>query len=680
MGSTTKGMYRAILAAAGTLLAAAAYAAETDVMDLSLEDLLKADVMTASRKTQRLSDVAGAVFVITREDIERSGVTSIPEALRMVPGVQVARLANNRWAVSVRGFNGRFANKLLVLMDGRSIYSPLFSGVFWEAEDTLLEDIDRIEVIRGPGAALWGANAVNGVINIITRKARDTQGTLVAASAGTDRDGALAARYGGQVGDGHFRVWAKGLRKGESVGLTGAPGNDYWRAMRAGFRGDWNTGSGGRVTVSGGVHDGTTGDRWNLADLTSPAGFVPTPMTQVNRGAHLLGRHEWYSESGDESVLQAYVDRTELVVQNAIRENRTTADLDFQRRMRIGDRNDLVWGLGYRHSRDSVDTQGVFLTLQPTERTYRLMSAFVHDEITLVPESLRLILGERLEHNSFTGLESQPTARLMWTPSPSQAVWGAISRAVRTPSRAEGDALVNLTVTPASPPAIPLPVLLRNLPRPDHSLQSEVVKALEFGYRHQIHGGLSLDATAFRNDYSRLRTATTSTQQLVLVPPFHVVQNIMPGNVLEARTHGFELAADWHALQWWRLQPSYTYLRVRVVGAYADPVTVADAVALKDTAPRHQLSLRSSMTLSGRSQFDLWLRRVGKYGNSGGGEIPGYTTLDLRYAWRPVAGLELSVVGQNLFDRRHPEIVPDLLPSETLQIQRSLYVKAKWQF
>ena len=340
---------RAALVALGTLLAGAAQAVDAEAIDLSLEDLLKADVMTASRKAQRLSDVAAAVFVVTREDIERSGATSIPDALRMVPGVQVAKLANNRWAVSVRGFNGRFANKLLVLMDGRSIYSPLFSGVFWEAEDTLLEDIDRIEVIRGPGAALWGANAVNGVINIITRKTRDTQGTLVAASAGTDRDGALAARYGGQAGDGHFRVWAKGFRRGESVGLTGVAGNDHWRATRAGFRGDWNTDAGGRFTVSGGFHDSTTGDRWNLADLASPAGFTATPMSQSNRGAHLLGRHEWFSEGGDESVLQASVDQTELIVRNAIREHRTTADLDFQRRARFADRHDLVWGLGAFH-------------------------------------------------------------------------------------------------------------------------------------------------------------------------------------------------------------------------------------------------------------------------------------------------------------------------------------------
>ncbi len=669
---------RALVAVVATFAAAAAGAVDVDAIDLSLEDLLKTDVMTASRKAQRLNDVAGAVFVISREDIERSGVTSIPEALRMVPGVQVARLANNRWAVSVRGFNGRFANKLLVLMDGRSIYSPLFSGVFWEVEDTLLEDIDRIEVIRGPGAALWGANAVNGVINIITRKARDTQGTLLAASAGTDRDGALAARYGGQIGEGHFRIWAKGFRRGESVGLAGAPGNDDWRAMRAGFRGDWNTESGGRVTLSGGVQDGTSGDRWNLADVTSPSGFTPNDVRQQNRGGHLLGRVEWYSDGGDESVLQGYVDQGRLEVGNLIRETRLTADLDFQRRVRFAERHDLVWGLGYRHSRDRIETSG-FLSIPPNERTYRLASVFAHDEITLAPETLRMILGGRLENNNFTGTEFQPTLRLMWTPNPAQAVWGSLSRAVRTPSRAENDATVDLSATPASPPGIPLPVLLRNLPPANHRLEAEVVKALELGYRHQFHPRLSLDATVFRNDYTKLNTSPTGALDFVLAPIPHLVQNLAPANANEARTHGLELAVDWHALPWWRLQPAYTYLRMSMASTVNDPASKGDAEMTSKGAPRHQLSLRSSMTLSNRSQFDVWLRHVAST-TWPGGSVPRYTTLDLRYAWRAMPGLELSVVGQNLLDRRHAEIVPFQLPSEALQVQRSLYVKAKWQF
>lgn len=680
MGSTTKGMYRAILAAAGTLLAAAAYAAETDVMDLSLEDLLKADVMTASRKTQRLSDVAGAVFVITREDIERSGVTSIPEALRMVPGVQVARLANNRWAVSVRGFNGRFANKLLVLMDGRSIYSPLFSGVFWEVEDTVLEDIDRIEVIRGPGAALWGANAVNGVINIITRKARDTQGTLLAASAGTDGDGALTARYGGQMGDGHFRVWAKGFRRGESVGLAGAPGHDDWRAMRTGFRGDWNAGAGGRVTVSGAVHEGTTGDQWNLADVTSPSGFTANVVQQKNRGGHLLGRVEWYSDSGAESVLQGYADHGRMEVGNLIHETRQTVDLDFQQRVRFAEQHDLVWGLGYRHSRDHIDTARSFLSIPPNERTYRLASVFLHDEIALAPETLRMVLGGRLENNNYTGTEFQPTVRLMWMPSPSQAIWGSLSRAVRTPSRAENDATVELSAMPADPPGRLVPLLMRNLPPANHSLQAEVVKALELGYRHQFHQRLSIDATVFRNDYTKLNSSPLlGIPNLVLAPIPHLVQNLLPANVNEARTHGLELAVDWHALSWWRLQPAYTYLRVNAASTVSDRASAEDAASTGKREPRHQWSLRSSMTLSGRSQFDVWLRHVAST-TWPGGSAPRYTTMDLRYAWRVLPGLELSVVGQNLLDRRHPEIIPFQLPSEPLQIQRSLYVKAKWQF
>ena len=664
--------------ALGATAAHAAAAAPAEPADLSLEELLKADVQTASRKSQHLQDVAAAVFVITREDIERSGATSIPEVLRMAPGVQVARLANNRWAVSARGFNGRFANKLLVLMDGRSIYSPLFSGVVWETEDTLLEDIDRIEVIRGPGASLWGANAVNGVINIITRKARDTRGTLAVASIGSEDRGMLALRHGMAVGDGNLRVWGKALARDTSVDLQGQAGNDYWREGRAGFRGDWNLDASRRLSLSGATYSSRTGDKYLLPSLTSPDGIAPTDMVQRASGGHLLARHEWLWADGSEAALQGYVDHSDLEVVSAVHDQRTTVDLDFQHRPHLGGTHDVVWGLGYRESRDHI-TSGSLLSITPDHRNWYLASAFLQDEITLAPETWRLVLGTRLERNSYTGFEPQPNLRMIWTPTPQQTVWGALSRAVRTPSRAELAAQIDLQVTPASPP-FPA-VLTRNVPDPNHPLGNEVVKAFELGYRQQLNTQLSFDVALFHNRYSMLRGGALGAQTFEFTPVPHAVQAISPNNGVTARTQGIELALDWHVRPAWRIQPAYSWMHIDARPTSADPVEASAATEYNNSAPRQQFSLRSSTTLADRSQVDLWLRHVGALPSSAGSSgVAAYTTLDLRYAWRLRPGLELSVVGQNLLDSQHPEFVPDLLPSQSLQMQRGVVAKAKWQF
>lgn len=663
------------MSAIATALASATAlaAAEPEALDLGLEELLKADVMTASRKSQQLRDVAAAVFVISREDIERSGATSIPEALRMAPGVQVARLANDRWAVTARGFAGRFSNKLLVLMDGRSIYSPLFSGVIWESEDTLLEDVDRIEVIRGPGAAMWGANAVNGVINIITRKSRDTQGNLAVAGAGTEEKAFGAVRHGGAAGDGHYRVWAKGFSRDASVTVTGNRGNDRWVSGRVGFRGDWPLAEGRRLMVSGSAHSGPAWDRWNMPDIASPAGFTPENFKQGNEGAHILGRHEWANADGSEASLQAYVDYSRVEGEGVIDQRRTTFDLDFQHRLLLGERHDLIWGLGYRYSADRIES-GRVINLQPAKQSFNLFSAFLHDEITLVPDTLLLSLGGRLEHNSYTGFEPQPNLRLMWTPNTRQSIWAALSRAVRTPSRAERDVQLDLGVIPSTSPA--QPPILNRLMRKDPKMDSEKLTALEVGYRHQIGSNLSLDIAAFANRYDGLRALVMGQPELLLSPLPHVVQALHVANDLDARAHGAEIALDWHVTPWWRIQPSYTFLHTHSIPKRDDPMAEETARIMDASAPRHQASLRSSMSLPKRQQFDAWLRYVGSLGST----IPAYTTLDLRYAWRVSDMLEFSLVGQNLLDGRHPEFIPDFLPSETMEVERGMYFKVKWQF
>ncbi len=655
----------------------------TAAQDLSLEELLRVDVTTASRKAQAVQDVAAAVFVITRDDIERSGSTSIPEVLRMAPGVEVARLSSGRWAVSARGFNGRFANKLLVLMDGRSIYSPLFSGVLWEMEGTLLEDIERIEIIRGPGAALWGANAVNGVINIITRHTRDTQGGLVAVGAGNVENGSVAARYGSTLGNGFYRLWAKTESQRSFEDAAGHSGNNGSRTSRAGFRADMTLASGSGLSLSGGMVSNVAGDRWNVASLTAANGVAVTDTTQTNEAVHLLSRYSRLGGDGSETIVQAYVEQNRILLAQAFEQRRTTVDLDVQHRPRLSGAHDIVFGANYRFSGDEITTTtGSILQIDPKNRDFTLTSVFINDEITLVPDRLRATLGARLEHTSFTGLEPQPHARLAWTPSRTQTFWTAVSRAVRTPSRAEPDATVDLAVAPPSA-QVPFPVLLRNVPPANRGKVSETVNALEFGYRQQVDTNLSLDVTAFHNYYSRLSGARLGPQQIVFRPFPYVVQEAIPANNLEGRTWGLELAMDWRPQRAWRIQGAYSYLKAEITpGTPGDAVELGSATRLSNSAPQHQVMLRSSVSLGNGREMDAKVRYVSAIQADASGVAPvdAYTSLDLRYAWRPLPKLTLSVTGENLLNERHAEFVPDLLPSQLLVVPRSVYFKALWQF
>lgn len=669
-------------ALAALLLAASGGAsALEDATELSLEDLLKAEVVTVARKSQTLQSSAAAVFIINRDDIERSGATSIPEALRLAPGVQVARISNNRWAVSVRGFNGRFSNKLLVLMDGRSIYSQLFSGVIWEAEDTLLEDIDRIEVIRGPGAAMWGANAMNGVINIITRKARDTQGGLVTAGGGDKEGGFAGVRYGGAAESGHFRLWGKAFSRDESVNLAGQEGSDDWRSARIGFRGDWTLSADRRFTLSGGAHQGKSGERWDKPDRALIS--VSTRITQTNEGAHLLGRHEWTHGDGSESALQAYAEASEIDVRTQLRERRQTFDLDFQHRATMARVHDLMWGVGYRYSSDEIDTRDLF-RIDPERRDFRLLSAFFHDDITLIPETVRLMLGTRLEDNNITGFAPQPNVRLLWTPDANRTLWASAARAVRTPSRTERDLRADLSVIPPFDQTnpTPLPAVLRYTPRAEDALKNEKVTSYELGYRQQLGSRVSIDVAFFQADYDDLRSAYQGAVDPSNVAAGYLVQTISPDNNLKARSDGLELVLDYHATQWWRLQPSYTYLHIKGMPGAGDPISRNYATFLVNSAPRHQWSLRSSVNLPNRQLFDLWYRHTSgrDVASVNGGSVPAYSTLDFRYAWRFKPGWELSLVGQNLLENRHVEFWQDQLPAEVTQVERAWYGKIKAQF
>jgi len=648
--------------ASGDLLSAR----QSELMQMSIQELMDIEVTSVSKKQQKIAETAAAVFVITREDIKRSGATNIPDLLRMVPGLEVARINANRWAVSSRSFNGQFANKLLVLMDGRSVYNPFFSGVSWDVQDTVLEDIERIEVIRGPGASLWGANAVNGVINIITKSAGDTQGGLIEAGGGSEERGFSTARYGGKLSeDAFYRVYAKYFNRDAGTVVFSGDGNDDWQQGRSGFRLDWQSSSRDSLTLQGDAYKGSAGQSVTLASLLPPFELIADDEINV-AGANVLGRWKRSLSDTSDMGLQIYYDWAEREeVEFSYRYN--VFDIDWQHLFAAGERHEVVWGLGCRVTRYSSDGTFTF-TMDPESSTDPLFSAFVQDEIALVDERLLLTLGSKLEHNEYSGFEVQPTARLMWKPVENHEVWAAVSRAVRTPSPVEQDARFNVAVLP--------PDTLLSL-FGDDNYDSEDLLAYELGYRSQLTSRFSLDVATFYNDYTKLRAVQLESPFYEFSPsPPHVVIPLIFNNDLDGASYGVEVAADWRLLTWWRLQAAYTFLQLHL-DSKGESIE-AESEILEGTSPEHQFSLRSSMDLPKKVKLDLWLRYVDALPDL---EVDSYVTLDARLAWQPLENLELSLVGQNLLDGQHLEYRPELelqfIPTE---VERSGYAKVTWYF
>jgi iron complex outermembrane receptor protein len=648
---------------------------QTDLTTLSLEQLMNIEVTSVAKKAQKVSDAAAAIFVITQEDIRRSGVTSIPDALRLAPGMQVARIDSNKWAISSRGFNGRFANKLLVLMDGRTVYTPAFSGVYWEVQDTLLDDVERIEIIRGPGATLWGANAVNGIINIITKKAWDTQGGLVTAGGGTEERGFGAMRYGARLGDDAFvRVYAKYFNRDGFVDPTGTDTDDDWDVVRGGFRLDWQASEHDTLTLQGDLYNGNASQMLTLPALTAP--FSLTVNDDIDfLGVNLLSRWQHTFSSTSDMTVQLYYDRTDREEALFVEESRDTIDLDFQHRFTMGARQEIIWGFGYRYTHDDV-TNTFFASITPDSRGNHLFSAFVQDDIILIQDRLRLTLGSKFEHNDYTGFEVQPNARLLWTPHTRHTVWAAVSRAVRTPSRGENDVRFNRLVIPPGTPMLnpgPLPALVALIG--DDDFKSEVVLAYELGYRLRPLDRLSVDIAVFFNDYDNLRTVEPGAPFVETDPaPPHVVVPAIFDNKMHGESYGVELMVDWRPWDWWRMQVTYTYLQLDL-DVDRDSLDTG-AVEVEGHSPHHQFSFRSSLDLPWALEFDAWLRYVDDLPNL---DVGSYVTLDLRLAWRPLKQLELSIVGQNLIASRHLEFVQESFPFPT-EIERSVYGKITWRF
>ncbi len=645
------------------------------LLDLNIEELMNIKVTTVSRRPQKLTEVASAVFVITQDDIRRSGATNIPDALRMAPGVVVERIGTDVWAVSIRGFDSRFSNKLQVLIDGRSVYSPIFSGVQWSQQDTLIEDIERIEVIRGPNAGVWGANAVNGVINIITKKAADTQGTLLTAGGGSFEQGFVGARYGGKINEETpFRIYAKGFTRDSTASLTGGNNNDQWHSARGGFRIDHNRGI-DQFTLQGDIFSNFIGD--NTINKSTLA--LPSISANGQRGHEEGGniRFRWDRVISDRSsiMLQTYYDHFRRVLPNS-NNNAESFDIDFQHRFPMFGRHDVTWGSNYRlYHNNILDTSTT--TYTPQTRTNQLFSGFIRNEITLIPDRLLFTLGTRLDRNDFTGLEIQPNARLMWIPNTENSIWMAVSRAVRTPSRAENDVHIKTALLKNVPGLSDLPFPALAMLEGNHHFKSEKLIAYELGYRHLFSPKASVDIAGFVNDYSQLRDFSFGALSLSTGLPNQFLLPLIVNNQASAVTYGFEVSADWKPLDKWRLQSNYSFLEMQISSSQLAKKVDPGTGAADKINPQHQFSLRSNYDLSEKLQFNVWLRYTSDISYY---KIPGYVTMDTRLAFKPTRNIELFIVGQNLFSQNHQEFVADIIPSAAAFISRGIYAGAQWRF
>lgn len=644
-----------------------------DVTNMTMEDLMNMQVTSVSKRAQKVADAPAAIFVITQDDIQRSGARNIPELLEMVPGLEVARIDENKWAIGSRGFNGRFDDKLLVLIDGRSVYTPLFSGVYWDVQDVMLEDVDRIEVIRGPGATLWGANAVDGVINIITKKAKDTQSALVKAGGGDEEITADGVRYGGQVGDkGYYRAYVKGFEFASSTSMTGLNAYDGWNQESGGFRSDWTLTPADSLTVEGQMYGSRNGETLTVPTLTAPSYSATYLNTGNYSGGSVLTR--WNHSFSDSSIsLQAYFDRTNFADPHLFVDHESVYDLEFQHDFHVGNSHNIVWGAGYRSIQDRSDASFT-VAVNPSQGQYNQFNAFFQDEIGLLDGRLRLTLGSKLDHNDFTGFEYEPNVRLLVNLGANQSVWGAVSRAVRTPAITEEGLQLNVAVVPPGALGNPLPILEQV--QGSHSFKSEDLLAYEVGYRVQATKTFSADIAAFYNDYSNLRTAEPGAPGTVGNPPTAVVFPLIAENKMSGGTYGIEPFFNWKVLPIWKVYANYSYLQMNIHKNANSLDTTPDLP--NGINPKNQAYFQSSFDLPKHIEQHLSVRYVEKlpsYNNPSSPDynIPSYTTLDAGVRWTPVRGVTLGFDGLNWLDNRHIEFIPDFINTTPTVVTRSIF-------
>lgn len=617
-----------VLAACGGPPALGALLKVADIADLSLEQLTRITVTSVSRREETLAEAPASIFLITAEDIRRSGATTLPEALRLAPNLQVARTDTSQYAISARGGNTNTANNMLVLIDGRTVYTPLYSGVFWDAQNVMLEDVERIEVISGPGGTLWGTNAVNGVINIVTLPASKTQGALLAGGAGNMERGA-SGRFGGELsGGGHYRVYAKYYDRDGHDLASGAGARDDANRWQSGFRMDWDR-SADSVTLQGDTYGADVDNLGGKRDLS---------------GSNLLARWKGKSGADTDFRLQAYYDRTEREHLGSFKEKRETLDIEYQRATRLAPGHTFVWGAGYRTSRDEIGNSAT-LAFIPDRRTLDWSDVFVQDELTLLP-GVQGTLGLRLENNGYTGAEWLPNARLAWKPSAEHLVWSAISRAVRAPSRIDRD-----LYAPGTPPYT---VLAGN-----DSFKSEIANVFEVGYRGQLTPAASLSLTAFHHDFRDLRSLELSADGMRVFT-----------NGFDGRTTGIEGWGDYRFTPGWRVTGGFVVMNER--HTLKPGRTDFGGLPALGNDPRRTAMLRTQWDFAPRHEFDLTWRYVGELPNP---VVPSYSVLDARLGWRVSRALQLSLLVQNALDRKYSEFGT---PAARAVLERSYFVKLTW--
>ena len=617
-----------------------------DLTELSIEELLHVEVTSVALKSQPINQSPAAIFVLTQDDIRRSGANSIPEALRLVPGLIVARIDSNKWAISSRSETERFSDDLLVMIDGKTVWAPSVAGTFWETIDTVLEDIDRIEVIRGPGGTLLGANAINGAIHIITKKAKDTQGALVTIGGGTEERAFTSVRYGGHLGqDFHFRVFGKAFERDRNFNETGSHGD--WRMGRGGLRADWDITSNDALTLQSNIYTGRAGQQSTIPTLIAPD-FTRTQAEDVRlQGQDLMLRWGHTFSTQSDLNVQFYYDRMQRD-EISFKERRQTYNLDLRHRFPLFRNQEIVWGFGFRSTTDDIEPDRTF-SADPAHRTLRTIKGLIQDEFRFFNDQLRLAIGAQFLTHSYTGLLIQPTVRASWTLNDRHALWAAVNRSNRVPSRLEREGLQREEGSGTG--------FSRLLGNPNQ--RAEDLWGFEAGYRATLHPTLSLDLAVF---YTTERLSPTEAE----VGP----DTEQYGNQEHLQSYGGEAALNWQILPWWRLRPTFSVLRV------LDDVH-GDQIQEQSGQPAHQASLRSLMNLTETMELDATYRFVDRIAEFG---VHHYHNLDVRLGYRPTKSWELSLVGHNLLETHHQEFFPGLFHTQPTEVQRGVYGKLTWRF
>jgi iron complex outermembrane receptor protein len=640
-----------------------------DLTSMNIEDLMNIKVTSVSRTEEKLSRTASAVFVIGPEDIADSGALNIPDLLRMAPGVDVAQLTSNTWAIGVRGFNGRFSNKVLVLLDGRAVYTTTTGGVFWDVLNLPLEDIERIEIIRGPGGSVWGANAVDGVINIITRKSDETLGGLITAGAGNLDQGFGTVQYGGTLGKKtDYRIYTKYQNEDHTPNAAGQEGGDGWHLLNGGFRADSTLSEKDTLTIQGSIYTGEEGvPRFSLTSISPPAsGFVDSPVPLSGGYLESVWNHTFSARS--DTSLQLSYDTYQR--HDALGEGRKTFNADFQHHFLWADRQNILWGLALRYT-SSQANGSLFVSLDPPDRNDYLFSSFVQDEIALVPDRLFLTIGTKLERSYYTGWAAMPSARLAWQINGRHTVWAAYSRPIRTP--AETDIAIRSNVA-GFIGAGGVPTVIELEGNPDFG--NETLAAYELGFRTAVSKKLSIDFASYYNDYKDEQTMEPGAPFPVTTAPLHLVLPLTYGNLMSGETHGVEISGEWKVMRRWRLAPGYAFeeIHMRTQPGSLDTTSVGIA---EGSSPRNSAQLRSIIDLP---HGLAWSASADFVDRLAAFDIPSYTRVDTQLTWKWGERGTFSLVGQNLQRDDHFEIQDFTQSVAANQIKRSAYAMIRWSF